>query len=128
MDNLVLQDDEVHPDLLPFALGGMGDMLWTVSDPVDYFREDIEPNSVALGFTVFFFLDTSAWNLKVLDLDGITPSHETILSGEYSLSTNYFAVIRADTPQGHPARNIAEWLATPAGQDVVREAGLGTMN
>ena len=79
-------------------------------------------------YTVFFFLDAAAlnrYNLKILALDGVFPSRETILSGEYPLATNYFAVIRADTPDGCPARLIANWLNSPEGQALVEAAEFG---
>jgi hypothetical protein len=134
MDNLVLEGQSVHPTREEnYQLGGMLLMLDTLLNPWwPYDRED-NPYVFSLGYTVYFYL-MQMWDqgrmadIKLLTFDGVTPSHETILSGEYALTTNYFVVIRANTPQGHPARNIAEWLATPGGQDVVREAGLGTMN
>ena len=90
----------------------------------------LKKNRGALGYTVYFYLPQATWGtdiLRILDIGGVTPSHATILSGEYPLTANYFAVIRADTPADDPARQIAQWLLTPAGQEAVREAGLGTL-
>jgi phosphate transport system substrate-binding protein len=64
-------------------------------------------------------------DIKILSVDGVHPSAETIASGEYSLSTSYFAVIRRDTPDDHPARDIKNWLLSDEGQDAVESAGLG---
>ena len=133
MDNLVLQGREIHPDLRRFLVGGMFTML----DEVERFHPDgwlgpgpyeREPNTFALGYTVSGFLNRQDTIIKALAIDGVFPSRETILSGEYPLITNYFAVIRADSPADSPARRIAHWLATPEGQVVVESAGLIGLN
>jgi phosphate transport system substrate-binding protein len=126
MDNLVLQGEEVHPDLSQYSIGMMSDMLWEAGGSSWRRRDD--PNNFALGYTVYFFLQSDYINesdLKLLSFDGVAPSRETIISGEYPLSTNYFAVLRKDTPQNHPARAIVNWLLSPAGQDAVEASGLG---
>jgi len=88
-------------------------------------------HSAARSHAVYFYLQEFAgWYhfgelIKTLTLDGVTPSLETIQSGEYPLATNYFAVIRSDTPEDHAARNIINWLLTSAGQDAIEAAGLG---
>jgi len=135
MDNMVLAGHPVHPGLSQFEISGMADMLSSVVNIGWYVGDALRsPYDFGLGYTVYFFLQQQSYwmnrwgyNVNILSLDGIFPSHETILSGEYPLTTNYFAVIRADTPDNHPARKIAEWLLTPAGQNAVRAAGLGTL-
>ena len=128
MDNHVLTGRAIHPDLARYQLDAMSWMLEAVGSPW-FYSEDT--SAFALGYTVFFFLNDhnflEEFNLKILALDGVFPSHETILSGEYPVTTNYFAVIRADTPENHPARRIANWLLTSDGQAAVEAAGLGTV-
>ena len=140
MDSLLLQGREIHPALDDYQIRGMMDMLGGVENPHWFYAEEYswEPpegphETFTLGYTVYFFLQQAqreGWsaNVKPLALDGVFPSHETILSGEYPLFANYFAVIRADTPPDDPARMIANWLLTPAGQAAVEAAGLGTLN
>ena len=126
MENLVLQGREVHPELEGYRLGAMD---WMLSSVGHNWASD-EPGDFGLGYTVFFFLDDAALNrdsLKILALDGVFPSRDTILSGEYPLATNYFAVIRADAPEGCPARLIANWLESPEGQAVAAAAGFGAV-
>jgi len=135
MDNLVLQGRETHPDLARYQVGGMWDMLSTVAFPVSYYGQVLTADNFALGFTVYFYLrqaqsapfEVISQQVKPLALDGVFPSHETILSGAYPLATHYFAVIRADSPPDSPERRIIEWLLTPAGQDAVEAAGIGRL-
>jgi phosphate transport system substrate-binding protein len=75
-----------------------------------------------------YYPESDRDRIKVLAFEGVTPSKETIASGEYALATNYFAVIRKDTPQDHSARKIIDWLVSPAGQDIVHESQLGRIN
>ncbi len=49
-------------------------------------------------------------SIKILAYDGVAPTSETILSKEYPLSINYYAVVRKDLPEDHPARKIVNWL------------------
>jgi len=131
MDNLVLKGENVHPDLdtWEYQIGGMSVMIEATA-----WRRS-EENGFALGYTVYFFLrqiwDSEHWvdpiaqQLKVIAIDGVMPSHETILSGEYPFSTHYYAVFRADEPEDSPTRRLVEWLLTEAGQEAVSAAGLG---
>ena len=135
MDNLVLQGREVHPDLARYQLDAMRWVLEMAQVRMwPYFDHSTESwtdyAGYALGYTVFFYLndrDFEEFNIKILAFDGIFPSHGTILSGEYPLTTYYFAVIRTDTPEYHPARRIANWLTPPVVQAAVEAARLGTL-
>jgi len=84
---------------------------------------DNAPN--ALGYTMYYYIANmySAPTIRVLSVDGIAPSTETIATGDYPLCTTYCAVLRADTPADHPARRLVEWLLSPEGQRVAVDAG-----
>jgi len=139
MDNLVLEGRTLHPALMPYAQDMMGHMISSTANPMWWvlgYRNDADDpyeipmhGNYALGYTVYFLLRAlDMWYdemVKPLSLNGVFPSRETIMSGEYSLTTNYFAVIRADTPQNHPARKLVNWLLTQEGQDAVEAARLG---
>ena len=129
MDNFILQGRELDPELIWYSIGGMDDMIGAAMRTQGYY-ENQTPDDFALGYTVYFFLSRyySNQQVKILSFDGVSPTRETILSGEYPLSTNYFAVIRADTPQEHSARKIINWLLTPSGQTAVETAGLGRID
>ena len=72
------------------------------------------------------FYDTSK-TLKLLEIDGVAPNDETIASGEYPLSNNTYIVLRKDTPVEAPARKMAEFMLTEAGQQCVENAGFGKL-
>lgn len=86
-----------------------------------------------LGYSIYYyfnnmdlFYDTKTV-LKLLEIDGIMPTDETIADGSYPLSNNTYIVLRKDTPEDSPARKMAEFMLTEAGQECVSEAGFGKL-
>ncbi|MDR1431762.1 MAG: substrate-binding domain-containing protein [Propionibacteriaceae bacterium] len=79
----------------------------------------------ALGYSVFYYvtemLDMA--ELKLLAVDGVDPTKETIRVGQYPHTNDYYAVIRASEPKGSPARQIVEWLESAGGTQLIAEAG-----
>ena len=65
--------------------------------------------------------------LKLLEIDGVYPSDETIANGTYPLSNNTYIVMRKSEPQDSPARRMAEFMLTEQGQQCVEEAGFGRL-
>ena len=61
--------------------------------------------------------------IKILSVDGVAPSNETISSGDYPFVNDFYAVIRANAPVDSPERKLFEWLQTPAGQDLIEAEG-----
>ena len=128
-DNMILRERSLHDDIFEFQVGGMLDMLSAINNA--YVLYGAPDHDFTLGYTVYFFLlqQQAQWeqDIKVLDFEGITPSNETFKSGEYPLTTHYFAVIRADAPEDSPARIIKNWLISNEGQDAVERATLGRL-
>lgn len=56
-------------------------------------------------------------------IDGVEPSKKNIAEGAYPYTTEVYAVVRADEHAESAARQLAEYLASPAGQQLVAEAG-----
>lgn len=79
----------------------------------------------AIGYSVYYYANYmyAKPGLKFLAVNGIFPSDETIASGMYPFINEFFAVVRSDEPEDSPARQIANWLATPQGKELIREAG-----
>ncbi len=60
---------------------------------------------------------------KVIAINGVKPTFDTIAARRYPLTTPVYVVIRRDTPAGHRARELRDWLLSPAGQQVVAASG-----
>ena len=137
MENLVLRGKAVRPEIAqePFMVGGMIRIIEMMEDHVIRMNDPRE-NIYALGYSVFYYVQRmQIWHrvgnkpldIKMLAVDGVTPTAETIASKEYKLVMGYFAVIRKDEPADSPARKIVGWLISHDGQRVVMEAGLGVL-
>jgi len=79
----------------------------------------------ALGYSVFYYASQmyATPGVKLLGANGVEPSSATIADGSYPYVNDFFAVIRADEPQGSPARKVVAWLESPAGQQTVVDGG-----
>jgi hypothetical protein len=74
---------------------------------------------------MFYFVNNMFGNsqFKLLGIDGVKPSRETIMRGEYPVEDHYYAVIRKDTPEDHPARKLIDWILSDEGQTLAVRAG-----
>lgn len=96
---------------------GMGELI----DSVAVYKN--APN--ALGYSYYYFV-VDMWsnqNVKLLEVDGVYPNETTIRTGEYPITTAYYAVIRADEPKDSPVRQMIDWILSEEGQNLAEEAG-----
>ena len=93
--------------------------------PVFEVARSYDNSQSALGYTLFLYAQGmyGSENMKFLSVDGVTPDHNSIQSGEYPWRTTYYAIFPKDTPQDHPVRTLVSWLQTAEGQSVVKSAG-----
>jgi|GEM_PF-476814 len=91
------------------------------------------PMGYGLGYSIYYYYNNmdmfynTKSTLKLLAIDGILPTDDTIADGTYPLSNNTYVVLKKDTPVDHPARRMAEFMLTKKGQDCVEEAGFGRL-
>lgn len=120
MEELILPHDRIiqTPQLIvttmlgPFnAIGG------------DLWGED--GNTLGLGYTVYFYF-TAIFphsRVKMVPINGISPTFQTIQEGSYPLTAPVFAVIRRDLPLGHRGRVARDWLLSVPGQRLLEKTG-----
>lgn len=79
----------------------------------------------AIGFGVYYYTSVMqmADGYKLLSVDGVTPSDETIESGGYPLLTDYCAYVAADAAEDGPERTLWRWLQSAAGQAFIASRG-----
>ena len=82
-----------------------------------------DDNTGALGYTVYYYLTNMEKDkldtTKILALDGVTPGNETIGDGSYTLTNDFYVVIRKSAPENSPERILYNWIAGPQGQQLV---------
>ncbi|MDR1158099.1 MAG: substrate-binding domain-containing protein [Oscillospiraceae bacterium] len=79
----------------------------------------------AVGYSMFYYVNNmyGSDRFKLLSVDGVKPSRDTITRGAYPLEDHYYAVIRKNTPADSPARKLVAWLLTDEGQTLIAKAG-----
>ena len=100
-----------------FTTSGMGELIEGLAA---YNNE-----GSALGYSVFYYASYmyAKPGLRFLAVDGVAPSDETIADQSYPLLNPFYVVIRANEPEGSPARQLRDWLLTEEGAQVIAKAG-----
>lgn len=128
MEKHFLNGGEIHPEVQKETSYTMSNILTDVMA-----AQTDDPTGYGLGYSIYYyfqnmdlFYDTNTV-LKLLAIDGVMPSDETIADGSYPLSNNTYIVLRKDSPENSPERKMAEFMLTEQGQDCVEEAGFGKL-
>lgn len=86
---------------------------------------DYEDSANALGYTVYYYLtNMEAEKLnraKILAVDGVDPSNETIGDGSYPLTNDFYVVIRKSAEENSPERVLYNWICSEQGAALVKQ-------
>ena len=101
-------------ELAPAAMGELVDSIAAYNNSAN-----------AIGFSVYYYIDQmySKPGLRLLAVDGVTPSNDTIASESYPLCNEFYAILHADAAADSPERQLYDWLDTAAGQDCIKKSG-----
>lgn len=113
----VMKDVEMMDAPKALRTSEMGELV----DAIASYRNTAD----AIGYSVYYYIDNMYMQsgIKLLKVDGVAPTNETIASGAYPYRQPFYAVIRADAPADSPERQLFNWLATPEGRALVEDAG-----
>ena len=117
MQKLVMGDVAMTDGDNVFRYSTMSDIL---EGMLSYNNEDN-----TLGYSVFYYANNMYFekDLKLMGVDGVLPSTQTIYDGSYKLTNAFYAVVRPDEPADSNARKIFDWLTSEAGQQLVLDLG-----
>ena len=104
-------------------LGGMGEIINEVAS----YRN----HKNAIGFSFRFYSTEMVENeqIRLLALNGVEPTKETIRSGEYPISSNFFAITAspigesAPEEQNEELRAFINWILSEQGQWIIEQTG-----
>ena len=86
---------------------------------------DYDDSKNALGYTVYYYLtNMEAEKLnraKILAVDGVDPSNETIGDGSYPLTNDFYVVIRKSAEENSPERVLYNWICSEQGAALVKQ-------
>jgi phosphate transport system substrate-binding protein len=80
---------------------------------------------VGIGYSVYYYVSAifPHERVKLIGVDGVRPTAEHIASRTYPLTTEVYAVVRADALPGSGAVLLRDWLFSQEGQAAVAESG-----
>jgi len=123
MLSLVMKGLDLMEPLTEDRIGSMIDIINIVSD------YDNGLNSI--GYSYYYYATTMyddinkevADRIKLLGVNGVKPTYETIKDGTYPIQTNYYIVINKNEPENSNTRKLVDAMLSARGQAVAKEAG-----
>ena len=117
MLKLVMQETPMMDAPEAYIVSSMGGLMEAV--------KSYDNSANAIGYSVYYYANDMqmAQGLKILSIDGVAPSAETIRSGEYPHRNAYYCVIPAKAAADAPNRILYEWLMTEEGQRLIAAEG-----
>ena len=114
MKLLMKQDQPMEPQR-NLLVGGMGDLIDNVAA--------YDGSGSAIGFSVYYYANLMHANpsLKLIAVNGIEPSNESIESAEYPLTNDFYVTIRTAEPEDSPVRALRDWLLTDEGKELLEK-------
>lgn len=116
MLSLVMKDKEIMEPEMSQVQGEMGELIDAVAE------YDNAKN--ALGYSYFYYVNTmyKRDTIKMLAIDGVEPTLESIKNGEYPIYTNGFIMYRANEENAA----VTKWVdavLSERGSRIIEEAG-----
>ena len=85
---------------------------------------DYDNSKDALGYTVFYYLtnmeDEKLASSKILAVNGVQPSNDTIASGEYPYINDFYVVIPKGLAEDNSAKILYNWIISEQGKELVK--------
>jgi len=78
----------------------------------------------AIGYSFLYYVKqmVDVTGIKLLGVDGVVPSDETIIDGTYPDISPYYAIIRKNDPEDGVAKRWAAYMTSETGQNVIEQA------
>ena len=120
MLSLVMKDKEIMIPPTEQVRGEMGELINAVAE------YDNAEN--AIGYSYFYYVNTmyKKDTIKMLAIDGVKPTIETIKNGEYPIYTNGFIVTRSDADEN--TKKWVEAVLSERGSKIIENAGYVPVN
>lgn len=120
------EDNAYSADLM---LELVADETSLMTAPQAYFSSELnlyprlaayDNSAAAIGYAMYSYpIEVASKDtIKLLAIDQITPSVQTIADGSYPYIAEFYVAVRADSPKDSPARQVRDWLLSSAGQQL----------
>lgn len=117
MLSLVMKDKKIMTPPLSRIEGEMGELVNAIAE-YDNAKD-------AIGYSYFYYVNTmyKKDTIKMLAVDGVNPTIDTIKNGTYPIYTNGFIVIRKDEKDDSNVRRWVEAVLSKRGSKIIEDAG-----
>jgi len=114
---LFLSKDELMPPPTELVIAGMGELVDAVSE--------YDGGQGALGYSVFYYAGDmyTSDGSRLLAVDGVLPTVETVADDSYPLIDGYYAVFRKSEPEDGAVRKLLSFLLSQPGQRIAQAEG-----
>ena len=114
MEEMVMQGLKIQKVEENYVSDGMADAVAQIGN--------YDNGIGAIGYSYLYYVNTlvESGGIKVLAIDGVSPTAENLQSGAYPFTVNYFAVYRKGDEN---TEAFVNWLVGEEGQKAVRQAG-----
>ena len=99
---------------------GMGGIIHEVSQYKNYKN--------AIGYTFRYYSNEMVRNreIKLLEINGVAPTKETIRSNSYPITSEFY-IVTAGEADGN-VKTLIDWVLSDEGQSLVEQAGYVSLN
>ena len=111
-DKPIMEPDQTH------LISAMG----TIIDQV----AEYDNSTGSIGYSLYNYADSMYvnGNIKMLAINGIAPSVESITGNQYPLIFQQYAIVLADNPPGSPERQMIDLIHSDEGKAIIESCGL----
>ena len=95
--------------------------IWGMGAPFMMVQQN--QNTIAYSIYHYEHFMNCSLDTRVLAVDGVRPSLDTIRSGEYPLCCDVYVVTRKGIDADSPAAKLRDWLLSEDGQNCIAESG-----
>lgn len=117
MISLVMKDEKFMTAPMMKIEGEMGGLIDAVAE--------YDNSKAAIGYSYFYFVNTmyKRDTIKMIGINGVKPTIETIKNGSYPIYTNGYIAIRKDEKEDSNARKWVNAVLSERGSKIIEEAG-----
>ncbi len=105
----------------PLMEAPQGVVAWDMGDIVDTVEYRNLPNAIGYSFR-FFCTDMMGSDVKLLAVDGVTPTEANIRNGSYPIASTLYA-IRLKGNDNPNVLALLDWIQSPQGMELVEKSG-----
>jgi phosphate transport system substrate-binding protein len=112
---IIMEKRQIMEPIKETLAGGMGEIIDRVSSYINYKN--------AIGYSFLFFTTEMVKNqeIKLLGIDGIFPSKETIQNNTYPFSGLFYAITLGNETEN--VRKFIDWILSAQGQYLIEKTG-----